>query len=303
MFEKIKFPSLYKENFDVIYISYDEPNAESNYQDLISKVPFAKRVHGIKGFDKSHQKAAELSDKDFVFIIDGDNIVNENFLNYDFSTLDNDANYVLSWCSENIINGLIYGNGGVKRWPRKLLLETNCHDDGISTDWYYLLQYRRIPKCLSTTVCNSSPFQSFRTGFREGVKLCLNDKGQRIPGLIDNINLISESNRKRLISWMSVGSDVTNGLYCIYGARLGFLKAICEVDFNINLISDYEWFKNYWKTDMKHLEEGVYLEHFVQMGLDIRRITGLPIADLDQFQSLMAKAITYNPIRDGFNDA
>ena len=34
---------------DIIYLSYDEPNAEQNYTDLLSKVPWAKRIHGIKG--------------------------------------------------------------------------------------------------------------------------------------------------------------------------------------------------------------------------------------------------------------
>ena len=36
---------------DIIYLSYDEPNAEQNYTDLLSKVPWAKRIHGIKGSD------------------------------------------------------------------------------------------------------------------------------------------------------------------------------------------------------------------------------------------------------------
>ena len=33
-------------DFDVVYISYDEPNAEKNWADLKSKCPWAKRVHG-----------------------------------------------------------------------------------------------------------------------------------------------------------------------------------------------------------------------------------------------------------------
>ena len=36
-------------DFDVVYISYDEPNAERNWADLLSKCPWAKRVHGVKG--------------------------------------------------------------------------------------------------------------------------------------------------------------------------------------------------------------------------------------------------------------
>ena len=32
-------------DYDIIYLSYDEPNAEKNYADLCKKVPWAKRVH------------------------------------------------------------------------------------------------------------------------------------------------------------------------------------------------------------------------------------------------------------------
>ena len=35
-------------DYDIIYLSYDEPNAEKNYADLCRKVPWAKRVHGVK---------------------------------------------------------------------------------------------------------------------------------------------------------------------------------------------------------------------------------------------------------------
>ena len=45
---------------DIIYLSYDEPNAEENYADLLSKVPWAKRVHGVYGSDAAHKACAEL---------------------------------------------------------------------------------------------------------------------------------------------------------------------------------------------------------------------------------------------------
>ena len=33
--------------YDVVFISYDEPNADDNYADLINKIPWAKRSHGV----------------------------------------------------------------------------------------------------------------------------------------------------------------------------------------------------------------------------------------------------------------
>ena len=46
---------------DIIYPSYDEPNAEQNYTDLLSKVPWAKRIHGIKGSDAASSLSLSLS--------------------------------------------------------------------------------------------------------------------------------------------------------------------------------------------------------------------------------------------------
>ena len=46
-------------NLDFVFISYREPNADENYADLLNIVPWAKRVHGIKGFDNAHKAAAE----------------------------------------------------------------------------------------------------------------------------------------------------------------------------------------------------------------------------------------------------
>ena len=47
--------------FDIIYISYDEPNADVHYADLCNKVPWAKRIHGVKGSDHAHKAAAEAT--------------------------------------------------------------------------------------------------------------------------------------------------------------------------------------------------------------------------------------------------
>ena len=60
---------------DIIYLSYDEPNAEQNYADLLTKVPWAKRVHGVKGSDAAHKACAELSTTDRFVTVDGDNTI------------------------------------------------------------------------------------------------------------------------------------------------------------------------------------------------------------------------------------
>ena len=72
---------------DIFYISYDEPNCEEHWADLLNKVPWAKRVHGVKGFDAAHKTAAEQSETDRFITVDGDNIVMDDFFIIDFTII------------------------------------------------------------------------------------------------------------------------------------------------------------------------------------------------------------------------
>ena len=36
---------------DIFYIHTTSPNCEEHWSNLLNKVPWAKRVHGVKGFD------------------------------------------------------------------------------------------------------------------------------------------------------------------------------------------------------------------------------------------------------------
>ena len=65
--------------FDIVFISYDEPNADENYNDLINKAPWAKRSHGVFGSDAAHKAAADMAETDRFITIDADNIVKEDF--------------------------------------------------------------------------------------------------------------------------------------------------------------------------------------------------------------------------------
>ena len=67
-------------DLDFVFISYKEPNKEQNWADLKSKVPWAKRVDGVKGFDNAHKAAAEIAETDFFISVDGDNIIDNAFL-------------------------------------------------------------------------------------------------------------------------------------------------------------------------------------------------------------------------------
>ena len=65
--------------YDVVFISYDEPNADENWAHLQSICPWAKRSHGVFGSDACHKAAAKLSETERFIGIDADNKVREDF--------------------------------------------------------------------------------------------------------------------------------------------------------------------------------------------------------------------------------
>ena len=96
---------------DIFYISYDEPNCEEHWADLLNKVPWAKRVHGVKGFDAAHKECANQAETERFITVDGDNIVMPDFFEQalDFPETDHDGNdiaeSIFSWNGKNILNG------------------------------------------------------------------------------------------------------------------------------------------------------------------------------------------------------
>ena len=115
-------------DYDIVYISYDEPNADENYADLLEKCPWAKRSHGVWGSDAAHKAAAALSETERFITVDADNIVNDDFFNVELDADRIGANHVISFAAKNVVNGLVYGNGGIKMWPVDVVNRMRTHE-------------------------------------------------------------------------------------------------------------------------------------------------------------------------------
>lgn len=247
-------------DLDVFYLSYDEPNKEEHWSDVLQKFPFARRVDGVKGFDNAHKECARQSETPRFITIDGDNIVDENFFDIELTFPEGTdlSNSVISWSAKNIVNGLVYGNGGLKCWPVDLVLEMQTHENAVDetkkVDFCWDLNYIQMNNVYSTVFNAGSPFQAFRAGYREGVKMAL-DEGKRVPPE-EFQKRIWPKNYERLITWCNVGSDVENGLWAVYGARLGCYDVNLNEDFVLENISNYDWFKEYFDNEVFPKVEG-----------------------------------------------
>ena len=284
---------------DIIFLSYDEPNAEKNYADLCQKIPWAKRVHGVKGSDAAHKACADLSETEHFVTVDGDNIVNPEFLNVeiDLDSLGVTKNHVFSWCGKVHVNGLMYGNGGLKLWNKKFVQNMRTHEASDGSDERSLVEfcfdelYFQFNENYSTSYTNGSPFQAWRAGFREGVKMSLNQGAK-----VEDIKSVWWQNLERLLIWCSVGADVENGLWSIYGAREGCYLTNCT-DWDYTQVRDFDYLTEYWNKKHQNESDNAPIEKIDKLSYSLSNDLGLEIATLDAEANRFFKKVYKNTPR------
>ena len=280
-------------DLDCIYLSYDEPQKELFWLQIKEMVPYAKRVDGVKGSDAAHKAAAEASETERFILIDGDNMPTPEFFNLqlDFSTVDPIFQVAqFRWKAVNFINGLCYGNGGMSSWTKTYVrnMKTHEHSEGNenstvdfcldSSDNVYYAMW----DCFSTTYPNYTPFQAWRAGFREGVKMTLH-RG-KVPSVSDFKVSLSKRNLDNLTIWHNVGEDVVNGIWAIYGSRLGTYMTMLT-DWNHNNVQWFDNFATMW-TEYENLDPFVESE---KLGTILHDKLDLPICKLNSEESKFFK--------------
>jgi hypothetical protein len=290
-------------DLDIFYISYDEPNADENFghlHDIHQRAPrggVLRRVHGVKGFHAAHRRCAELSGSRRFVTVDGDNRVHSTLFE---QTLDETGieDVVFSFKARNIVNGLEYGNGGVKIWPRGLVLNVPTHEEADSeqesTDFCWTYRYYQIDDVMSTVKCNGSHMQAFRAGYREGIKMSLIG-GRRLSKWSDAVAGFYQPNFIRLKMWATVGTDVDNGEWAVFGTRQALHDMWMGDAPVMDLVKDYDLFRQYFQkfshcvAEIEAADLGILLNQHLDMDLVV----------LDPKQSAFVKSVFSNPVRAG----
>lgn len=275
-------------DLDCIFLTYDEPKKEEFWIQIQNMVPWAKRIDGIKGSDAAHKAAAHASDTERFVLIDGDNLPDPAFFNRQLTIDDNSRGSVFRWRARNIINGLQYGNGGISCWTKSFVESMRTHENTDGThetqvEFCFHPQYWAMADCYSTTYPNATPFQAWRAGFREGVKMCL-DRGRK-PSISDFQSSVVRRNLDNLSIWHSAGADVDNGLWAIAGARQGTYNTMLS-DWDYTEVQDFEKLKDYWDNTVHKFEIDSFVNLFTD---DLRRCLNLPVVNLDAEQSKFFK--------------
>jgi hypothetical protein len=218
--------------YDIVFISYNEPSAEKNWNCLKSRFPDTKRVSGVKGIHQAHIEAAKLVSTDMFWVVDADAKIDKSFLfNYQVPRWEKDTVHV--WRSKNPVNDLIYGYGGVKLLPRKLTLNMDTSKPDMTTS--ISSKFKAVQQLSNTTAFNTDSFSAWRSGFRECAKLA--------SRVIDRQK--NNETQERLDVWCTVGEDKPFGSDAIQGAIAG--RRFGEENKNnpqeLKKINDFEWLK------------------------------------------------------------
>jgi hypothetical protein len=234
--KEINIQSSTKLPFDIVFISYNESYAEENYKKLLLKYPTAKRIHGVKGIHKAHIEAAKIADSKMFWVVDADALILDSFdFNYEVASWD--YNVVHVWRSRNPINNLEYGYGGIKLLPTHLTLNMDLNKTDMTTSISPL--FRTVEEVSNITYFNTDPFSTWRSAFRECVKLSSN--------VIDRQDVDETTNRLNV--WCTEGKNSQFGEWAILGAIQGKEYGSKNIGNNdaLILINDYDWLLSKFK--------------------------------------------------------
>lgn len=224
---------IFPEHLDVLFISYNEPNAETNWQRVLEKAPWAKRVDGVEGIFNAHKAAAELSKTDMFYVVDGDAWLVDDWT-FDFQPGIFDRLFTHIWRAQNPINGLVYGYGGVKLFSKQVV-ESAKSWATLDMSTTITPNIKIIDTVSNITAFNSDEYSTWRSAFRECAKLCYNIQ-------TDEFDAIS---RNRLDAWKNIGDEHKFGNYSKAGAAAA-IKWSQECNYDIEQlksINSRDWLK------------------------------------------------------------
>ena len=220
--------------YDIVFISYKEPNAEENFSNLYERFNTVtlfgdrvKRVKDVKGIHNAHVAAANKVSTSYFYIVDGDAVIVDDF-NFDYTTDDED--FVHVYRSINPINDLVYGYGGVKLFPTNLTKNMDTTTTDMTTS--ISKNFKIINEVANITAFNTDPFNTWKSAFRECAKL--SSKTIRRQK--------NEETESRLKTWTTVGHDRPFGDYAMAGATAGMEFGLSRGS-DLGLINDFEWLR------------------------------------------------------------
>jgi hypothetical protein len=150
---------------NVFFVSYDEINADQNYQELLAQT-LAHRIHGVEGMIPALKKCAEAATTPWFWAVFGKTKIVDNF-NWSWTPdfFKNPCNYVFH--GYNPVLDHAYGHGGV------VLYNTTWVRDVKEWGFDFTMSYEleTVPIVSTRVDYAVTPLTAWRTAIREGYKL------------------------------------------------------------------------------------------------------------------------------------
>ena len=217
---------------NIVYISYDEPDAEQNFGNLIQRFPNTKRVHGVSGMENALQAAARTSTTPWFFAVFAKTDVHENF---DFSFVPDyfqEPKHYIFHC-KNRVNGLIYGHMGIILYNANMMINAQKYDL-LGLDYTLSFPHEVIPQLSCYGNFDTTAYHTWRTAFRETSKLAYFDSLQS-----------TVENQHRLEIWTSRAQGLF-GKWCLQGAKDG-LEFFQESQGDLSILKNsfrWQWLRD-----------------------------------------------------------
>jgi len=209
---------------DIVFLSNGETGADENYEHLLKVTKGLPnrvvRVDGVNGRVAAYHAAAEASNTPWMFTVFAKLKVNQKF---DFSwqpdRLQVPKHYI--FYASNPVNGLVYGHQAMIAYNKQITL----NNMGKGLDFTLDSEHEVVELNSGVARYNTDEFSTWRTSFREVIKLKLDD---------------SPVSRDRLKTWSTVGvGDFAQ--YSIQGAK-DAVEYYDEVSGDIDKLKlSYEW--------------------------------------------------------------
>jgi len=216
----------------IIFISYDEINADENWHLVQSQYSYAKRLHGVEGMDNALKEAAKISDTEWYYAVFAKTKVHRDFnFSYRPDRFQKPKHYIFD--ALNIMNGLQYGHMGIVLYNCDIILNM---PDTFGIDYTMSAAHEIIPEVSALADFNASPYQTWRTAFRECAKLA--QFNYETPNI---------DNEYRLNVW-TTKAEGDYAEWCLKGANDGVEYFNQNKDNVIALKQAFkwEWLRNYF---------------------------------------------------------
>ena len=213
--------------YDIVFLSYKEEGATSAYERLTARFP-ATWVKDVAGIFEAHKAAAQSVNSKMFWVVDADADILDTFeFGYIPDVYDQEVVHV--WSSRNPVTGQEYGYGGVKLFNREQVL--NATSWGLDFTTGLSTRFKAMPEVSCVTRFNTDAYSTWRSAFRECVKLALKDDAESI---------------ERLDGWLHPVPDAFFRHDAKRGAEEGRAYALANRNDIEALarINDYEWLRN-----------------------------------------------------------